>query len=484
MNDLECVRAALGETDRIAFAAVPEPFLAKLNSGEQFMAANKAMLDAVAKKLSQAIRKYPMRLEKTALSIVAFVEAAKAKGPDYLAGQGIADDFAAKFNLNAEDSKSQKAQIENMENDEKEDSPMDAVSKLSPELQRILPQMLFRSFFSMIGERQRGRLVAFMEEHGLCDDALVEELKGRIGDEKVKDEFKIEALLKKVEEGGMDGFRWLHGMLFEFFNGIMEAEDRRQETVRQLKEECKRHAETPLDVAGDAKPEPVVKAPVEASNDVKPEPLRGNLEIENAKLRNELAAKEELFTLKMEAEKAKLIAEYGIPASSLKAERQSLENEMGKLAENCDRKLKLSAHAFETFLDTLPRRYSAPGYVMLRSIVNEWDGDLQSVQTKERKYAQKPEGETPPKGFWKTLKSHWWSIAILLLLFAAICADAIMRMKQAKAAAEARAATRSESVAESPRSSERRSTTGNDETLSLIDSFQSLQSRKTSEASR
>ena len=254
-----------------------------------------------------------------------------------------------------------------------------------------------------------------MAEKELCDDEIVEELRKRIDDKIEKDERKIEALLAQVEKGGMNCFLWLHGMLFNFFNGILEAEEKRDELNEELDKERKLRAETTTG------PPQVQTAPIEPqkepSKTEQPDIEEKRLEFENEKLRNELGIKDRILELKLEAERAKFTSEYERQISSLKAERQTLENGSAKLAEEFARRSKLSAHAFETFLDTLPRKYSATGYVMLRSIVDEWDGDLQSIQTKERKYTLPMEPELPQKENPNIGRIPLW-IAIALLFLA------------------------------------------------------------------
>lgn len=452
-TDYGCICEILGKAAMAPSNPTPPEIKAAFDQGEQILESNGELLSGMKSFLSSGDAAAPLRIRSSIKRISKFLKAAKARGKEYCASGKIVEEFKTEFEKEAEDQPEDETEVKAEKNSMAERHP-----QIAEAAQTIIPQALFMRFFSMLSKERRERLVEFMEDHGLCDEEKAEELREKIKDKVVKDERRADGLQRQVDKGRMDCFDWLQWMLFDFFNGIMEAEERSGELNAKLEEERKRKTEAP-------------RAPPESASQTTkvpmPEPRQPSLEIENAKLKNELAAKEELYALKMEAEKAKLIAE-----------KQALENEIAKIVENCDRKLKLSAHAFETFLGTLPRRYSAPGYVMLRSIVNEWDGDLQSVQAKESKYSLKPEVGTAWKGFWNTLKSRWWVIAILVILLAVICIDLAMRMKQVKSASGNHAEKRSESVAESPRPSGRRSSAGTDETIDLIESFQRLQERK------
>jgi hypothetical protein len=473
-NDYGCICEILGKGAMAPSNPTPPDIKANFDEGDQILESNDALRSAIAYFLSSGDVAAPLRIKNSLKRIAKFLKAAKARGKEHCVDPAIVEEFKSQFEKEAEDQSEVETEVKPVENPMEERHP-----QIAEAARAIIPQTLFMRFFSMLSPEQRKRLIEFMEDHDLCDDEKAEELHGKINDEVVKDATRMDGLQGQIDKGRMDCFDWLQWMLFDFFNGIMEAEKRSNELNARLEEERKRKTEEPR-----APPESVLQT----TEKPEPEQRQGALEIENAKLRNELAAKEENSALKMEAEKAKLIAEYGNQASSLKAANQALENEMVKIVENCDRKLKLSAHAFETFLGTLPRRYSAPGYVMLRSIVNEWDGDLQSVQTKERKYSLKAEAGTTGKYFWKMPKSLWWIIAILLTLLATICFDAVMRTKQAKIASEIHAANRSKNIEESkaePASKSKPSYDAPpDETGLMLDNLQRLQNLQSREVSR
>lgn len=469
-NDYECICGILGKESMTPSNPMPPDIEADFDEGEQILESNGELRSAIASFLSSGDAATPLRLKNSLKRIAKFLKTAKARGKDHCAGSAVVETFNAQFKQESAARPDDKQEGKAVANSMEERHP-----EIVAAAQNIIPQMLFMRFFLMLSPKQRKRLIEFMEDHDLCDDKKAEELRGKIDDKIVEDAKQVNGLEKQVDKGRMDCFDWLQRALFDFFNGITELEVQNQELNASLEEERKRKAATPR---GPQEPAS------QSTEKPEPKPSKDSLEIEVAKLRNELAAKEDNCALKMEAEKAKLIAEYEGQASSLKASNQLLENEMAKTVENCDRKLKLSAHVFETFLGTLPRRYSAPGYVMLRSIVNEWDGDLQSIQAKESKYAPKTEASTSGKSFWNALKARWWIIAILVIILVAICVDAIMRVKQVKNVAETHTTNRSESVAEQPRASAAQSSEGTDETLSLIDSFQRLQDRRKPEAAR
>ena len=458
-SDYDCICEILKKGDQNPSNQIPPEVQAVFDEGMQLLKSNAELLTEVTEFLSSGEASTPRNIKKSLERIAKFIKAAKARGTEYWTGAEIIEDFKMKFMMSG---------TSHSESDMKAKAAAASFEEGHPQIvaaaRSIIPQTLFMRFFFMLAPKQRLRLIEFMEEHELCGDEKAEELREKINADVVKDEKRIGELHDQSKRGRMDCFDWLQWMLFDFFNGILAEESRNDELRDELKQERKRKEEA-------SRGTPESFSQTKAAPEAKP-PSEG-LEIEMLKLRNELATKEERFALKMEAEK-----------QFASQQRQALENELEKLAENCDRKLKLSAHAFETFLDTLPRKHSASGYLMLRSIVNEWDGDLHSVQAKERKYSQGNEAESAGKGFGKSIKSAWWIIAILLLLFTAICFDAVLLTKQAKTAAETHTEGRKESVVEYPKSYERSASTSTDETLSLIDSLQSLQDRRKLEASR
>jgi hypothetical protein len=213
-------------------------------------------------------------------------------------------------------------------------------------------------------------------------------------------------------------------MLFEFFSRALVAEEKLDELKRKFDSERKLKAETPTGP-------PQVQTPSQErrNEDAEIESLKSeiaNLKAENKLLNDTKGMREELLAAKLETERAKFMSESERQISSLKAEKQALENSAARLAEEFARRAKLSAHVFETFLDTLPPNYAVPGYGMLKSIVNEWDGDLQSVQEKGRKYAPLPKVEMPQNWRSNTGKLFMWiAIIAVFILFAAISAIAI-----------------------------------------------------------
>ena len=129
------------------------------------------------------------------------------------------------------------------------------------------------------------------------------------------------------------------------------------------------------------------------------------LKTEAAELQNKLRSKEESFAMKLDAERR-----------NLSIEKQFFESESSRLKDDFSRRLKLHAHAFATFLDTLPQNHAAAGYGMLQSIINEWDGDLASVQERAKRFAAKPREEQESKadsspGQEATQKWSWLPLA-------------------------------------------------------------------------
>ena len=482
-SDYDSIREALGETERLVLMQLPPNLLAPFNVGEQLLASNPDLLSAVAGFFSSTVNKMPCTGRQAIVRITSFLNDAKTHDGGYCGSKDIVNDFKEKFKM---------SQTSQSETESKAQPAVETPRPQNPQLaqaaKKILQQMLFRSFFAMLTPKRRERLAGFLEEHKLCDEPLSEELHGRIDDEVERDETKIEALLLQVEKGGLNAFIWLHEILFQFFNGIMEAEERNEELNEKLDKERKLRAEA---ATGPPKPQEAVAA-VQAESSIMPEL---NIEIERlkveaAKLKGELAAKDEILALKMEAERAKLTSEYERQLSTLKAERQTLENDAAKLAGEFARKSKLSAHAFETFLNTLPKKYSTPGYTMLRSIVNEWDGDLQSIQAKERKYASNAEERPARKSAWDTIKSFWWIALLLLVLAVGAYGGGMLRKNQENSAVEPRAqrdlrrleGVKLDTCADISRAIDVLKNPTHDETGFLLERTQELMNVKTEEA--
>ena len=411
--DYDRICEALDEDERATFAQVPAEIWAPLNDGEQCLDSNDALLSALVGFLKTDIVSAPYKLRQTAERIVHFICDAKKKGNEYFSSVDNLNRFKSKFKVKLA---KQPEKERNAEMAPKANDPQD--KKLTPEAEKILRQSLFRSFYSMLTPKHRGRLASFMEEQKLCDEPLSLELRERINDEVVHDEANVETLLIQVEKGGLNCFLWLHGMLFEFFNGIMDAEERNEELNRQIDRERKQRAET---ATGPPQIQiPVVTAPAGEANPAQPEPNRENLELEVAKLKSELAAKEELISLKMEAEKSKLISEYERQITSLKLERQAFETECLKIAEDKLRWTKQACFFFEAFLDTLPLRYSKNGYTQLKSLLNEAESNLEAVQAKERKYASAIKEKPAQDDIRSPIKTAMWiAIALLAMILAA-----------------------------------------------------------------
>jgi len=414
--DLEIIRSRLSEKERLAFEKIPAVFLASLNEGDQILESNLALQNAIMQKLSQAIEKYPMRLENTALRIFEYLNTAKAKGAAYTSSTKITEDFNVEFRLDCQKSKQTSASTEKSKTNEMEIT-MKSESKREQNIGRILSQLLFRSFFFMLTPHRRKRLIDLMVSQSLCDPPLVEELNERINEEVLQDEEAIEAVLVQIEKGGLASFRWLHDMLFDYFNKIMEYEDREAERKQHLEEQTKKQ-EKPAAVEAAKNPtqngiaknlEAVLAC---AQNELVSK--RDELNAKNTVLQAELKAKEELFTLRLEKEKMARAFEKEIEA--LKSDRRTFETEHNRLIQHYTQRLKLAAHTFESFLDTLPRKYSSPGYTMLRSIINEAEDKLESIQAKEQKYAPISELSHTGKSTSNRHRSSFWFILGLLVL--------------------------------------------------------------------
>lgn len=411
--DYEKILESLNENKRNVMAQVPEALAATFNEGEQMLEANEEFASAVVEFLSANIVATPHMIRQAVERLARFFVNAKLLGHAYFVSVAVVDDFKAKFKkapppqFNAQAAKPDDGQPGH-----------DAVI--------ILRQSLFRNFFAMLPSNRRERLIRFMEERDLCDDILAKELRTRINDKIDRDERKTEAFMRQVEKGGMNCFLWLHQMIFDFLNGIMEAEERNDEMKARFDAERKQRSESKTGPPQAQAPSAEAQKAALEMEQLKNENKRLELEVGN--LQNSLRTRDEFLAIKLEAEQAKFTAGYEQRISSLTAEKLAAENSAGKLAEEFVRKSKFSAHAFESFLDTLPKRYSASGYVMLRSIVNEWDGDLQSIQAKEQKYAPNLEPELPQKespGIGRILV--WIVIALMLL---ALAADIYLKMRQ------------------------------------------------------
>lgn len=400
-TDYEIIIGSLNDNMRAAFSQFPDSIFAPLNEGPQLLESNEALSCAVAEFLPASIKAAPYMVRQTAERLVKFFVNAKELGRDYFVSSAAADDFKAKFKVGLD------AQPDAQPANEAQRKKDKALSR---EALLILRQLLFRSFFSMLTPNRRERLIKFMEKNELCDETISEELHARINDAVDRDERKIEGLLLQVEKGGMNCFLWLHQMLFDFFNGIMSAEEKSEELDAKLAEERKRKIKTaPLAQSLQNPPE---EQPKDMSRIRELELENNKLSLEIQRHDDELRRKDEMLALKLEAQQAKFGADYEKQISALKTQNQAFEEASARLADESARKAKLSAHAFETFLETLPQKYSAPGYAMLRSIVNEWDGDLQSVQNKERKYAFPAEMKLPRKEGSNLGKTFMW-IAII-----------------------------------------------------------------------
>lgn len=400
---------------REGLAQVPTETIAEFNTADQALESNDAMRSAVVEFLVADITATPHRARQTIERVNRFLEATKSNA----AGEKIVDDFKAKFKVKAAD-----------DNEEEPDSQIakETAGKQSPQMirdaKRITQQILFRSFFSMLAPEKRERLIEYIKERNLSDDELEKELRSRINDKEERDERKIAALFVQIKKGGMDCFLWLHQMLFEFFSSALVAEEKLDELKRKFDSERKLKTETPT-----GSPQVQTPTPEKRNEDTEIDLLKremANLKAENRLLNDSKGMREELLAAKLETERAKFVSESERQISSLKTEKQALENSTARLADEFARRAKLSAHVFETFLDTLPPNYAAPGYGMLKSIVNEWDGDLQSVQEKGRKYTPSPKVEMSQNWRSNTSKVFMWiSIIVVLILCASASTFAI-----------------------------------------------------------
>lgn len=415
--DYEKILESLNENKRLVMAQIPEDLAAKFNDGEQMLETNEEFASAVGEFLSASIVATPHMVRQTVERLARFFANAKLLGKAYFASMAVVDDFNAKFKK----ASSPQFNAQTAQGAQKQDDGQPAHDAVI-----ILRQALFRNFFAMLPPNRRERLIRFMEERDLCDEVLAKELRTRINDKIDRDERKTEAFMRQVEKGGMNCFLWLHQMIFDFLNGIMESEERNDEMKARFDAELKQRSESKTG------PPQVQASSVEAQKySLEMEQLKNEnkrLELEVGNLQNSLRTRDEFLAVKLEAEQAKFTASYEQRISSLTAEKLAVENSCAKLAEEFARKSKFSAHAFESFLDTLPKRYAASGYVMLRSIVNEWDGDLQSIQAKERKYASNLEPEPPQKESSDIGKILIWIVIALLSL--ALVADIYFRTRQ------------------------------------------------------
>ena len=462
-NNYDIICESLDESELDSLMQLPDGLLAKLKDGKHLLE-NGALRPPMVEFIKAEIAATPYKLRMTFDRIMRFLGDAKAQGADHSTGAGVVEAFKAKFK--PEPPRPPKPAIF-------ADSKMAWPPQMKQDAAKILSQELFRSFFSMLTPKRRKRLVEFLVKRKLCDKEALEELRKKIDDGVERDERSIETLLSMVEKGGLDEFKWLHQMLFDFFNGIMDEEDSKEALQQGDKAgvgAMPPPAGNPVQMP-DA--EPAAKQPVEApatktavaqtesslasesaklrdelaaqsnlalqrENALTAESakLRNELAtqkelaaqrekglmIEIAELRNGLAAQKEILALKMEAESERLKGEHLRELEGVKSERRMLEAERDRIVENHVRKSKLTAHAFETFLDTLPKRYSANGYVMLRSIVNEWDGSVESIQAKERKYAPDTEGKPARKSIWDSIRAALWlALALFALALAAYC---------------------------------------------------------------
>lgn len=388
----------------------PNP-LASLKEGPPVFEANRKLGDAAIEFIGECILNAPFVARPTIERLAHAIDNIKKAGQDYIASDAALTEFNKQFSI--EILRESKAKT-------KQKAESGAQSQLESDAIIITRQSLFLSFFKMLQPKLRRRLIKMLEDQRLCDKEILEELQTRI-DEKVEDDkLKVEALLHQVENGGMDCFLWLHGMLFNFFNKVMELEEKNAELNAQLDAEKKLRAEmqtgppkpsvTPS--AAPAKSErecelerenaSLKKAQADTENrfalnlqaqQSKAEEEKTKLTSEIERQKFELSAKDEAFTLKMDAAQAKSGAGYEAKISALEARRKALEDERERYAEEVGRKAKVTAHAFEMFLDGLPRKYAVAGYVMLKSIVNEWD-DVQSIQEKDLKYSSSCVGKS------------------------------------------------------------------------------------------